>query len=251
MTTTADLERVLVAAGCAAPAQWDETTGSTNVTARARAEAGDPEWTLVAAGHQVDGQGRLGRSWEDRPGAALLFSVVLRPMIDPPDAGLLPVLAGAAMAEVTKAVTGAEIRCKWPNDLLSEEGKVGGVLMESAVVGGRLRYAILGAGVNLDPPGGVPGARGLGVDVDPLALLEAFLRTFRDGYRPGSPGFTADVVDRWSRVSATLGRRVEAALAGDGVVRGIATGLDPHGALILETDRGPVTVTSGEVLHLR
>ena len=108
MTTTADLERVLVAAGCAAPAQWDETTGSTNATARARAEAGDPEWTLVAAGHQSEGQGRLGRSWEDRPGAALLFSVVLRPTIDPPDAGLLPVLAGAAMAEAAKASTGAD-----------------------------------------------------------------------------------------------------------------------------------------------
>ena len=251
MTTTADLQRVLAAAGCAAPAQWDETTGSTNATARARAEAGDPEWTLVAAGHQLEGQGRLGRSWEDRAGAALLFSVVLRPTIDPPDAGLLPVLAGAAMVEAAKASTGADIRCKWPNDLLIESGKVGGVLMESAVAGGRLRYAILGAGVNMEPPGGVPGARGLGVDVDPLLLLEAFLVSFREGYRPGSPGFAADVVDRWSRVSATLGRRVEAALAGDGVVRGIATGLDLRGGLILETDRGPVTVSSGEVMHLR
>ncbi len=251
MTTTADLERVLVAAGCAAPAQWDETTGSTNAAARARAEAGAPEWTLAATGHQTDGQGRLGRSWEDRPGAALLFSVVLRPSLEPADAGLLPILAGASMAEAARAVTGAEIRCKWPNDLLSEGGKVGGILMDSAVAGGRLRYAILGAGVNLEPPGGVPGARGLGIDVDPLALLEGFLRTFRDGYRPGTPGFGADVVDRWSRVSATLGRRVEAALAGDGVVRGIATSLDPHGGLIMETDRGPVTVISGEVMHLR
>jgi BirA family transcriptional regulator, biotin operon repressor / biotin---[acetyl-CoA-carboxylase] ligase len=251
MTTTADLERVLAAAGCAAPAQWDESTGSTNATARARAEAGDPEWTLVAAGHQLEGQGRMGRAWEDRPGAALLFSLVLRPAIDPPAAGLLPLLAGAAMAEAVKGVTAVEIRCKWPNDLLREEGKVGGILAESAVADGRLRYVILGAGVNLEPPGGVPGARGLGMDTDPLALLEAFLHRFREGYLPGSPGFAAAVVDRWSRISATLGRRVEAARTAGGIVRGTATGLDPQGGLIVETDLGPVTVHSGEVMHLR
>ena len=96
-----------------------------------------------------------------------------------------------------------------------------------------------------------PEPRDSGVGVDPLVLLEAFLTSFRDGYRPGRQGSPPTSSDRVvARSPPRSGAGCEAAL-GDGVVRGIATGLDLRGGLILETDRGPVTVSSGEVMHLR
>lgn len=251
MTTTADLERALAAAGIAAPARWDEVTGSTNATARGLAERGAQEWTLVAAGHQTAGHGRLGRTWQDLPGRALMFSVVLRPAIEPQDAGLLSLLAGAAMAEAASEVSGATIRCKWPNDLLAQRGgKVAGILLESVVRDGVVRHVVMGLGVNLAPPEGVEGAAGIGADVDPMTLLTGFLVRFRAGYRPGDPAFGPEVVRRWSAASATLGADVEVTRADGSHERGRATALDARGGLIVEAAEGPATVVFGEVAHL-
>jgi BirA family biotin operon repressor/biotin-[acetyl-CoA-carboxylase] ligase len=98
LLSEAELERSLAAAGLQAPVRFEEVTGSTNAAALELAEGGAPEWTLVAAGHQTRGRGRLGRTWVDQPGDALMFSFVLRPArIDPEHAGLIGLLAGWAM----------------------------------------------------------------------------------------------------------------------------------------------------------
>src|SRR5712691_11494591 len=78
LLTASDLEGALTEAGLHAPVRADEVTASTNDAPRAWAETGAAEWSLVAAGHQTDGRGRQGRTWEDRPGRAVLVSVVLR-----------------------------------------------------------------------------------------------------------------------------------------------------------------------------
>ena len=77
------LVRALERVGLRAPVRFDEVTASTQATALELAAAGTPEWTLVAAGHQTEGRGRLGRTWLDRPGRALMFSFVLRPALEP------------------------------------------------------------------------------------------------------------------------------------------------------------------------
>src|SRR5438067_10339900 len=125
------LERAVQAAGVRAPVQWDEVTESTNATALDLAAKGEPEWSLVVAEHQTEGRGRLGRTWISEPGGSLLFSIVLRPNLDPERGLLLTLLAGLAMAEACNAVTGADVRCKWPNDLLLGDRKVGGILAEA------------------------------------------------------------------------------------------------------------------------
>jgi BirA family biotin operon repressor/biotin-[acetyl-CoA-carboxylase] ligase len=250
MLTAEDLGRALAAAGLAAPVRADEVTGSTNATALSMAEEGAPEWTLVSAAHQTAGRGRLGREWEDRPGAALMCSFVLRPALAPPQAGLLTLLAGAALAEASRSL-GADAGCKWPNDLMTPAGKAGGVLAESAVDGGVLRHVVIGTGVNLgEPPAGVPGAAALaGVGAAPL--LEAYLRAFAGRYRPGAPGFAAEVVAAARAVSVTLGTDVEAARAGGGTIAGRAVDLDERGGLVLDTAAGLVTVAFGEVVQVR
>ncbi len=239
------LQRALRAAGLTAPVRWDEVTDSTNATASAMALEGTPAWTLVAAGHQTAGRGRHGRSWRDRPGSALLCSVVLRPAWEPAVAGLVSLAAGAAMAEAASELSGREIRCKWPNDLMAGESKVGGILGEVAVEAGRIAHVVVGIGVNLDVPEDVPGAGALG-DVDAEALLTSFLTRFRSMI-DGPP---EEILGRWRAVSGTLGRRVEATTVGGDTASGVAADLDGTGALLVDTGEGIVRVAFGEVRHL-
>lgn len=239
------LERALAAAGLSAPVRWDEVTASTNTTALALAGEGAPEWTLVAAGHQTHGRGRLGREWKDQPGSALMFSLVLRPGWEPDRLGLVSLAAGAAMAEAASKVSDVDIRCKWPNDLLAGASKVGGILAESEVAEGRVRHVVVGVGLNLLPPEDLPGSGGIG-RVDDERILSAFLQRFRS-LLGGPP---AQILARWRARSATLGRQVVATTVGGDEATGLATGLDETGALVVTTDGGLVRVAFREIAHL-
>jgi BirA family transcriptional regulator, biotin operon repressor / biotin---[acetyl-CoA-carboxylase] ligase len=249
--TASDLQRALAAAGLAAPVRWEEVTGSTNSTAADLAREGSAEWTLVGAAHQTAGRGRLGRAWEDRSGRALLASLVLRPAIAPPEMGLLPLLAGAALAEAIVEAAGVQALCKWPNDLLIGGSKAGGILMESAITGSRVEFVVLGLGVNLEPPAGVEGAGGVGLGVDPFVLLGAFLRRLGDGYRPREAGFAEAVVGRWTAVAVTPGREVRVRTIDGEEVEGLAIGVDTRGALVVRSGDRELTFASGDVMHLR
>jgi BirA family transcriptional regulator, biotin operon repressor / biotin---[acetyl-CoA-carboxylase] ligase len=239
------LQRALAAAGVSAPVRWDEVTGSTNETAMRLAVEGAPAWTLVAAGHQTAGRGRADRVWLDRAGRALLCSVVVRPIWESERLGLVSLAAGVAMAAAAAERSGTDVRCKWPNDLLVGGAKVGGILGEAVVADDGVRHAVVGVGVNLEPPADVADAAGIG-DVDPEALLTAFLIRLR-ALIDGEP---AAVIEAWRERTATLGRRVEATAAGGDAVRGVATDVDDRGGLVVLTDDGLATVTFGDVRHV-
>jgi BirA family biotin operon repressor/biotin-[acetyl-CoA-carboxylase] ligase len=248
--TREDLLQALTAIRVMAPVRAEEVTASTNETAARMAEDGAPEWTLVSATHQTEGHGRQGRTWEDVPGRALLFSVVLRPAaIAPNRAGMLSLLAGASMAETIRGVTGRRVTCKWPNDLVLHDRKVGGILLESSIAEGELRYVVVGIGVNLDPPEGVEGAAGIG-EASMRDLLVGFLERFQTVYDAGEPSFPERVRIAWLPVAATIGRLVEATTTDGRVMAGRATGLDGFGALKLSTDSGEVRVGFGDVQHI-
>ena len=239
------LERALAAAGLSAPARWDDVTESTNATALALAAEGAPSWTLVAASHQTAGRGRHGRAWRDRPGSALLCSLVLRPHWPPDLVGLVSLAAGAAMAEAISEIAGVEIRCKWPNDLMAGDAKIGGILGEAQVSAEAIAHVIVGIGVNIDVPEGVPGAGAIG-DVDEEALLASFLRRCSSMLAASAD----EIAPRWRAVSQTLGRRVEATTIEGDVARGVAVDIDDRGALLIHTDVGPARVVFGEIEHL-
>ena len=245
------VRRAVRAAGIEAPVLYEEVTESTNTIALRLAEEGRPEWTLVAAGHQTEGKGRLGRTWLSSPGDALLFSFVLRPLLDAERALLITLLAGASMAEACHAVSGRDVRCKWPNDLLLGDGKVGGILTEARVREGRVLHVVTGIGLNVHAaPSGVENAAALG-SVDRYQLLTAFLRRFRERYSPADEGFASAVVSAYRLCSATLGRWVRATVSDGRTVEGEAADLDPIGNLVLRTHEGPATVAFGEVVHIR
>jgi BirA family biotin operon repressor/biotin-[acetyl-CoA-carboxylase] ligase len=244
------LTRALERAGLSAPVRFEEVTRSTQETALAMADAGAPEWTLVAAAHQTEGRGRLGRSWRDEPGRALLFSLVLRPDLSPEHGGVLTLLAGVALAESCDDLADQRAACKWPNDLLVAGRKAGGILAESRMSGDGFDHVVLGVGVNLgEPPADVPNAGA--VDAEDVDLLVAVLRSFARRYEPGHPAFAGAVVAAYRERCATLGESVRAVGADGAVIEGVAEDLDETGALIVLTPEGVRPVRFGSVEHLR
>jgi BirA family transcriptional regulator, biotin operon repressor / biotin---[acetyl-CoA-carboxylase] ligase len=247
--TEDDLTRALERAGLHAPVRFEEVTRSTQAMALEMAAAGTPQWTLVAAGHQTDGRGRLGRTWRDEPGRALMFSLVLRPEIDPDAGGLLTLLAGAAMAQACFELADQRTACKWPNDLLVAGRKAGGILSESRVSDDGFEYVVVGIGVNLGaPPADLPEAGA--VDAEAGDLLEAFVSAFARGYQPAHPAFAGAVVAAYREVCATLGTRVSATTTAGTVVVGRAVDVDERGRLVIRTPTGDEFVRFGEVQHL-
>ncbi len=241
---------------------WRNSTGSTNADAVALAEAGAPHLSVVAAGHQTAGRGRLGRTWETAPGSSLLISVVLRPNVEPEAASLIPLLAALCMGEACGGGFGIETRIKWPNDLHVNGRKLAGILPEAKVSAGALEYVVVGVGVNLYqrtedfPPeireratsvvleGGTP-------DVHEE---ESAVHTYLWGYTLydlTTDDARARIVGNSRHLCETIGREVRATTTDGREVVGTAVDLDERGGLVIEADGTRETVAFGEVHHLR
>jgi BirA family biotin operon repressor/biotin-[acetyl-CoA-carboxylase] ligase len=247
------------AVGLPAPAHFVEVTGSTNTDLWRMAEDGAPEWTMLAAGRQEAGRGRLGRAWVSVPGSSLHVSILLRPEIEPAEAPLLSLAAAVAMAGACRLAGGVDVECKWPNDLIAGGRKLGGVLPEASVQGAGLAFVVIGTGVNLsqraeDFPqelreGATSVAREGGV-ANLGGILEGYLRAFRGLYGDGGRGIGSRVLEPYRAACSTIGRRVRAITTGGAIVDGIARRIGRSGELIVETPSGPERVQFGEIRHL-
>jgi len=149
----------LAAKGCPWHVEIHASMPSTNTHLRHEAEKGMEEGRVILALEQSGGRGRLGRSFHSPSGTGLYFSVLLRPIFPPADAGYLTTAAAVAVAQALERAGSTPIRIKWVNDLYRSGKKVCGILAEAAVdpdTGG-FRYAVVGIGINLLPPdGGFP-----------------------------------------------------------------------------------------------
>jgi BirA family biotin operon repressor/biotin-[acetyl-CoA-carboxylase] ligase len=210
-------------------------TDSTNQRAKALAAAGAPHGTLVTADEQSSGRGRQGRVWTAAPRSAVLMSLVVR---DPGE--ILPLMAAVAVCD---AVPG-DCAIKWPNDVWIARRKLAGILVEGRPQQG---WAVVGVGLNVattEFPEGLRGSatslRLAGIDTDLEAVLDAVLVSL-DRWL-GAP--TAAVLEAWSERDALRAERVRWA---DG--EGIAAGIDDAGALLVDTDKGQITLEAGEI-HL-
>ena len=181
-----------------------------------------PIGSIVTADHQTAGRGRLEHRWEAPPGAALLASFVLAP--NP----LLSLAAGVAAAEAC----GHGVRLKWPNDLLLDGRKVGGILVEATPA-----KAICGIGINL--AWAPDGAACLD---QPRDEVMARLKPAVAMWSSAPPEL---VLNRWRVLSDTLGRRVRVELP-DRSFDGVAQDINARGELMVDG----VTVSAGSLRHL-
>lgn len=127
---------------------------STNNVLRAMAEEGKEEKTVVVANHQTAGKGRKGRSFYSPSDSGLYMSVLLRPQMQPEDSFLITTAAAVAVSRAIENVCKVKTYIKWVNDIYIDDRKVCGILTEAATdpKSGKLKYVILGIGVNLYQP---------------------------------------------------------------------------------------------------
>ena len=246
-------------------------TDSTNLRAKELAHADAPDGTLVIADCQTSGRGRLSRQWLAPPGTSLLLSLILRPTLAPTQAARITMVCALAMADAIEAVAALPVRLKWPNDLLINGHKVGGILTELGLDDDQVGFAVVGIGLNVNvdfgaetttyAPDEAPDtsqasvssltatatslSRELGRDVSRLKLLQQFLINVEARYEALQRGHTP--VQEWSRRLETLGRAVTVTDAGEAIT-GCAEGVDADGALLLRRPDGQlVVIRAGDV----
>jgi len=208
---------------------------STQDLAREAAQKRGGIGTVILAESQSAGRGRSGRSWVSSVGG-LYFTAVLRPSSRP---GLIPLMAGVAVAEAIRRLTGLGAELKWPNDILLGRRKVAGVLAETVWRGGEALYTLLGIGLNInnilpeDLPQTTTLSKELGHEVDAESLLSVLL---------GEIGVWSErldesldgVLESWRDLSATLGRKVDVIDSTGELIRGVAVDVDMDGALLVD-----------------
>ena len=242
------------------PTRFFPSIGSTNDVARGLAATGAAEGLLVLADEQTAGRGRLDRSWWAPPGTSVLMSLLLRPALPARRAGQLPMCLGLAAVEGIEAVTGIRPTLKWPNDVVWDGRKLGGMLTELRVDGERLDYAVLGLGLNVNLTFDEQAADGLaatavslrmlaGRPVDRAALVIALLERCEVWYERVLSGESLHTA--WAARLDTLGRQVMVTLPA-GTLTGVAVGVTPEGALIVRYPDGTDEVIwAGDVTTLR
>ena len=227
---------------------------STNLWIKRLAKEGAPEGTLALAEFQSAGRGRLGRSWEVPEGTSVMMSILLRPKFEPQYAPTLTLVMGMAVAKAVKNL-GFDVSIKWPNDVVVSHKKICGILTEMGVRDGKIDYAVIGVGINVN-------IREFPEEMADKAT-SLYLESGREFDRSQIPGLVMEAFEEYyEKFAATcdlsgLKEEYESILANynqpvrvlakepyEGVARGITDG----GELLVEkTDGTIVAVSAGEV----
>ncbi|MBI3852609.1 MAG: biotin--[acetyl-CoA-carboxylase] ligase [Verrucomicrobia bacterium] len=235
---------------------FQETT-STNDVIEKLARDSVKEGVVVFAESQTKGRGRLGRKWMSPPRKGLWFSLLLRPAMRPTAATQLTIAAATALSRAIRLHTGVTPEIKWPNDILIRGKKVAGILTELSAELDKVKYVILGIGVDVNLSAGefphelrklatsLKIETGQGLDRAELAV--DILRELDRDYARICAGQFTTVADEWESQCATLGHNVVIRL-GDRQIQGRAESLDVDGALLLRTQHGHLeTIIGGDV----
>lgn len=236
------------------PVQVEGIVGSTNDIARQLLAQREPPF-LVVAEAQTAGRGRRGRQWQSPVAANLYWTLVVRLPGGIDASRGLSLVVGVAAAEAVATVTGVDVALKWPNDLLVDGRKLGGILVE-LVPAERGYVVIIGIGLNVAMPGyeasridqrwiDLSTAVQAPVSRNHLAAAllashaELLARFRRDGFSPA-------LARRWMARDAFHGRPVVAQSDGE-AWRGIEAGVNEAGELLLQTAAGEMAIGAGDV----
>ena len=229
-------------------------TDSTNLWIKRLAKEGASEGTLALAEFQSAGRGRLGRSWEVPEGTSVMMSILLRPKFEPQYAPTLTLVMGMAVAKAVKNL-GFDVSIKWPNDVVVSHKKICGILTEMGVRDGKIDYAVIGVGINVN-------IREFPEEMADKAT-SLYLESGKEFDRSQIPGLVMEAFEKYyEKFAATcdlsgLKEEYESILANyDQPVRvlakepyeGVARGITDGGELLVEkTDGTIVAVSAGEV----
>ena len=237
--------------------QYHDSLESTNDLAKQLAEAEAPHGTVVIAGHQTRGRGRMGRTFQSPGNMGIYLSLILRPQCSAEKLMHLTCAVGVAMCNAVETATGYRPGMKWINDLVAENKKLGGILTElSLMPDGNVRYAVIGIGINChqtaaDFPKELENiACSLemvtGKQTD-RALLAASMISQLEALSHILLTEKGTIMDQYRRDCITLGREI-AVIRDDRTVSAAAISLDDDGGLQIRYHDGTCeSVTSGEV----
>ena len=213
---------------------------------------------VILAEHQTGGRGRRGRSWIAPPGGAICLSLAWQYPDMPADLSALSLIVGMAAVEALQGVGVLGVRLKWPNDLVTERGKLGGILIEMRAEAAGPVHVVIGLGINVmlddDARAAVAASGNTADDIrahrDPAPDRNAIVAELLARLLPALAEFPhtglTPHLERWNASDALFDREVRIENQGE-VTRGIARGIDTHGALLVETPGGVLRFISGEV----
>jgi BirA family biotin operon repressor/biotin-[acetyl-CoA-carboxylase] ligase len=234
-----------------------ESLPSTNTELARLASEGAEEGLSIVADEQTAGRGRLQRAWSSPKGAGLYFSILLRPTIPQNYWPLITLMAALAVGEALREACGIATDIKWPNDLLSGERKICGILAE-AIETSAGRAVIVGIGINLTQNafpselGNVATsvAEATGRQPEREGILTALLQSLSRWYSALSRPH--EIISAWSvRSSYATGKLVQVS-NGNEAWHGTTCGLEPDGALRLRTANDEIKlVRAGDVYSVR
>jgi BirA family biotin operon repressor/biotin-[acetyl-CoA-carboxylase] ligase len=233
--------------------EWTEID-STNEEARRLAAAGERGPIWLRADRQTAGRGRRGRAWES-PAGNLAATLLIVPGKPASECAQLSFVTAIAVADAASGfAANAEIKVKWPNDVLANGRKLAGILLESASGGdGALTFLAIGVGINLahfppDTEFPATSLAALGVSVpSPSAALSQLAAHFAKWYEVWMTNGFSPIQDAWLARAAGLGSRIRARLTHE-ETSGVFEGIDNTGALILREAQGRTrTIAAGEV----
>ncbi|MDD4940545.1 MAG: biotin--[acetyl-CoA-carboxylase] ligase [Candidatus Omnitrophica bacterium] len=227
---------------------------STMDTAMRFAQDGAVEGTVVIAETQTRGRGRLGRLWASPKYKGIYCSVIVRP--DTAAAGVAPItlMAAVSVCAAVRRSAGLDAQIKWPNDILLDNKKLGGILTEMNGSLDRVNYVIIGIGINVnDAP--AEGATSLAKQScrheSRVALMQELLRQIEQYYMRFRKQDLMSILEAWRQCSATLGRRVRIDMRSSRI-DGTAVDIDADGGLLVRRDSGIIEkVLAGDVVHCR
>jgi BirA family biotin operon repressor/biotin-[acetyl-CoA-carboxylase] ligase len=231
---------------------------STNTTAMAAATEGAAEGSVFLAEEQTAGRGRGAHSWQSERSAGIYCSVVLRPSLPPSEVLVLALSAGLAVrAAIEQVDARVNVDLKWPNDVLIDGKKVCGILTEMNAEATRVRYVVVGIGINVNQvafpkelEGGATSLRlATGSEWSRVEMTAALLKSLDREYRllTEQPDAGQSILRRFAEQSSWV-RGKEIRVEGNGSrIEGTTEGLDERGFLQVRTAQGSQTVLSGTV----
>lgn len=231
--------------------------GSTNTAAMEAASADAPEGSVFLAEQQTAGRGRGANQWHSERSTGIYCSVVLRPALPPSDVLVITLAAGLAVhAAIQEIDSRIAPDLKWPNDVLIDKKKVCGILTEMNAEITRVRYLVIGIGINVNQSAFPVELQAIatslrlvsGTEWSRVELCTALLKSLDREYRGllERPDSVNSILRRFQeRSSSVRGRQIE--VEEDASLQGVTDGLDERGFLKVRTAQGVRTVLSGTV----